>query len=414
MDNVTQNSVINQLISLLPFQVDHRCIFDHYAKKLTTAKCIVLFTVALLDKWSSYKVIEAKLRANENLKRALNLQEISGSQLSRKLNEIPTEIFQGLFLRLVADLNQQTLGYQGISKRIGKLGIIDSSSLQLPFSIGDWARLSSKDSSVKMHLRLIVASPETVYPDHMIPTTRNYDDREVAVEMITDLDVTYVMDRGYVKYQTMDTWVNNKTQFVMRINNRHLTTIIEEREIPPGTRISKDAVVLLGGSFKSMKEKVRLIEFEDEKGRRYRVVTTRYDLSAEEVADIYRHRWLIELYFKWMKQHLRLVKLFSYKPEAVWNQMFMALIGYLLVLKLKGRMNITKSCWEILILLSAHLAKTWTTFMAEVERKPTKTSRGRQRIPDPKPSVILPESGIGRIKPPKENKKKRSRKVKKK
>jgi hypothetical protein len=413
MDNVTQNSVIQQLISLLPFQVDQRSMFDHYAKKLTVAKSIILFTIALLDKWSSYEAIEMKLRANENLQKALHLPEISGSQLCRKLNEIPTEFFQEIFLKLVAELGQHTAGSTGISKAIGKLGIIDSTSLHVPFSIGDWARLSSRDSSVKMHLRLIVASPETVYPDHMIPTTRNYDDREIAVDMVTDAAMTYVMDRGYVKYGTMDRWAENKTQFVMRINNSHITTILEERAIPEGTRILKDAIVLLGGASKSMKQSIRLIEFEDEKGRFYRVVTTRYDLRAEEIAEIYRHRWLIELYFKWMKQHLRLVKLFSYKPQAVWNQMFMALIGYLLMLKLKRNGNFSKSPWKILEALSAHLAKTWESFIAEVERKPTKKSKGRQRKPDAIPSVIDLESRVGRIKTRKANPRKRKAKKKK-
>jgi hypothetical protein len=413
MDIVTQNTVIHQLFSLLPFNLDTRCVFDRYTKKLTTAKSIALFTVALLDKWSSYSMMETKLRANENLQEALALQEISGSQLSRKLNVLPTEILQELFLRLVAEQNTQTLGDPGISKSIGKLGLVDSTSLHLPFSIGNWARLSSKDSSVKMHLRLIVASPETVYPDHMIPTTRNYDDREMAVEMITDTDVTYVMDRGYVKYGMLDAWVQNKTQFVMRINNTHITKVVEERAVPQGTRIHRDAIVVLGGQTR-MKENVRLIEFEDEKGRFYRVITTRYDLSAEEVANIYRHRWLIELFFKWMKQHLRLVKLFSYRPQAVWNQMFMALIGYLLMLKLQKSIDTPKkTVWEILRTLSAHLAKTWASFIAEVERKPTRKSKGRQRTLGPNPAEVLPE-GIGRIKPQGVKKVRKPRKSKKK
>ena len=402
MDNVTQNSVIQQLISLLPFQVDQRCMFDLYAKKLTVAKSIVLFTIALLEKSSSYQVIVTKLRANERLQEALELPDISGSQLSRKLNDIPTEFLQELFLQLVAEMSRHTVGDSGISKAIGKLGIVDSTSLHVPYSIGDWARLSSRDSSVKMHLRLIVASPETVYPDHMIPTTRNYDDREVAVHMVTEEDVTYVMDRGYVKYNTMDTWVENDTRFVMRINNNHVFNVVEERAIPEGTHISRDAIVHLGKS-QCMKQSIRLIEFVDEKGRCYRVVTTRYDLTAEEIAEIYRHRWLIELYFKWMKQHLRLVKLFSYKPQAVWNQMFMALIGYLLMLKVKRTTNILKSPWDILVIVSAQLAKSWKSFMAEVERKPTRKSKGRQRKPGAPPPVIDLESRIGWIKPRKTN-----------
>jgi len=412
MDNVTQNSVIQQLISLLPFQVDQRCMFDHYAKKLTIAKSIVLFTVALLDKWSSYQVIETELRANEKLQEALDLSEISGSQLSRKLNDIPTEFLQELFLQLVADMGRHTAGDSGVSKAIGKLGIIDSTSLHIPYSIGDWARLSSRDSSVKMHLRLIVASPDVVYPDHMIPTTRNYDDREVAVDMVTDADVTYVMDRGYVKYSTMDAWVKNNTRFVMRINNNHTLNIVEEKATPEGTNIRKDAIVFLG-RIRCMTQRVRLVEFEDEKGRLYRVATTRYDLSAEEIAEIYRHRWLIELYFKWMKQHLRLVKLFSYKPQAVWNQMFMALIGYLLMLKLKRTIQTLKSPWEILVIVSAHLAMAWKSFIAEVEREPTRKSKGRQRKPHASLPVIELESRIGRIKSRQLNPRKRKAKNKK-
>jgi hypothetical protein len=412
MDIVTQNTVIDQLFSLLPFHLDTRCVFDRYSKKLTIAKSIALFTVGILDKWSSYSIMESELRANEYLQRALDLNEISGSQLSRKLNVIPTEFLQDLFLRLVAEQHTQTFGDTGISKSIGKLGLVDSTSLHLPFSIQDWARLSNKDSSVKMHLRLIVASPETVYPDHMIPTTRTYDDREIAIDMITDADVTYVMDRGYVKYGMLDAWVINKTRFVMRINNTHVTTVIEERAVPQGTRIHRDAQVLLGRKT-CMKEHVRLIEFEDEKGRFYRVITTRYDLSAEEVAEIYRHRWLIELYFKWMKQHLRLVKLFSYRPQAVWNQLFMALIGYLLVLKLKKCMISEKTPWELLRIVTVYLDRTWASFIAEVTRKPTKKSKGRQRIFGPKPAEVLPE-GIGRIKLPSMKKARKPKKKKKK
>jgi hypothetical protein len=365
-----------------------------------------------MGKWSSYKDMETKLYANENLQKSLNLKEISGSQLSRKLDEIPTEIMQGIFLRLVEDRNKQAVNDTGMTKRMGKLGIIDSTSIKLPFSIGKWAHFSTTERGVKMHLRIIATSPDHVYPDQMIPTTRNVDDREVLVEMVTDSDVTYVFDRGYVTYNTMDTWISNKTRFVIRINNRHLTTILEDREVTLGSRIRRDAIVSLGGKFRWMKEKVRLIEYEDGKGRFYRVATSRFDLSAEEVADIYRHRWQIELYFKWMKQHLRVVKLFSYKPQAVWNQLFMALIGHLLVLKLKEQIqHPKKTAWDILMMLTNYWEKTWKVFLAAVERKPKRTSRGRQKKPDSERIVKLPLSEIGRIKPPKPPKQKKKQVV---
>jgi len=397
VDNNTQNTVVRQLLSLLPFQVNQRCVFDHYAKKLTVAKSMALFIVALLSKWPSYGAIETNLRANKSLQNALDLPEISGSQLCRKLNEIPTEFFLQTFLKLVAEENLHTATHVGLSKKIGKLGIIDSTSVKIPYSIQDWARLSSIDSSVKMHLRLHVASPGTVYPDHMSPTTRNYDDRGVAIDMVTDSDVTYVMDRGYVKYKTMDQWVNDGIRFVMRINNNHILNILDEQELPEEGPILRDATIRLGVS-NPMKCALRLVEFVDDKGRTYRIVTTRYDLSAGEIAEIYRNRWLIELHFKWMKQHLRLVKMFSYKPQAVWNQLFMALIGYLLVLKIKREEKLTRTPWKILEATVVYIARSWKTFLAEVRRKPTRKSKGRQIKAGGSPPPISLESRIGWIK----------------
>ncbi|PTY76103.1 hypothetical protein B5V89_19015 [Heyndrickxia sporothermodurans] len=73
------------------------------------------------------------------------------------------------------------------------------------------------------------------------------------------------------------------------------------------------------------------------------MVTNRWDITAEQVAEIYKQRWQIELFFKWIKQHLKLVKLFNYKPEAVWNQLWLAMIAYALseIIKIKTRVNKT-------------------------------------------------------------------------
>ncbi|TYR76204.1 transposase, partial [Rossellomorea vietnamensis] len=91
-------------------------------------------------------------------------------------------------------------------------------------------------------------------------------------------------------------------------------------EVPEGKTILRDAKVILGAE-KKMRP-VRLVEYQDSEGKTYKVATTRWDLSAIEIAEIYKNRWIIELFFKWIKQSLRFVKVWSTKPQGIWNQMF--------------------------------------------------------------------------------------------
>jgi hypothetical protein len=132
---------------------------------------------------------------------------------------------------------------------------------------------------------------------------------------------------------------------------------------------------------------VRLIEFLDEEGKQYRIATNRWDLEASEVAEIYQHRWLIELFFKWIKQSLRFVKVWSTKPQGIWNQMFIAVIAYILMLILKLKLNSTKTNKVFLYHIRSYIEKSWAEFIDALERVPTKTSKGRQKVPE-KPKVI--------------------------
>ncbi|MGJ7922767.1 transposase [Neobacillus sp. LXY-4] len=121
----------------------------------------------------------------------------------------------------------------------------------------------------------------------------------------------------------------------------------------------------------------------DEQQRIYRILTTRWDLTDQEIMEIYKQRWMIELFFKWVKQHLKLTKIWSTKPQGIWNQMFLSLIAYGLSLIVKLQTKSTKTLWEFFQMLQIYLYKTWNSFIKALNRKKTKTSRGRQKIPIP-------------------------------
>ncbi|THE12466.1 IS4/IS5 family transposase, partial [Bacillus timonensis] len=108
----------------------------------------------------------------------------------------------------------------------------------------------------------------------------------------------------------------------------------------------------------------------------------RWDLSASEIAEIYKNRWIIELFFKWIKQSLRFVKVWSTKPQGIWNQMFIAMIAYILTLIVKLKTKSKKSQKFILTNIRVYFDKTWEKFISALEYKPVKTSKGRQKVPD--------------------------------
>ncbi|MCT8138543.1 transposase [Anaerobacillus sp. CMMVII] len=153
-------------------------------------------------------------------------------------------------------------------------------------------------------------------------------------------------------------WQKREISFVVRIKkNLRLYTLQEFKPTHPS--VIHDAKVLYGLS----EIPIRYIEFLDEKGRSYRILTTRFDLTDLQVMEIYRNRWIIELFFKWIKQHLKLTKIWSTKPQGIWNQMFLALIAFGLSLIIKLQSGSIKTPWEFFRLLQTFLFHTVSSFI---------------------------------------------------
>ncbi|WP_216831870.1 IS4 family transposase [Alkalihalobacterium elongatum] len=380
--SIGREMLICQCLSLLPTE-DLECPLIDYGKyKLSTKSLVKIFVCAQLDEWNSYGHMEEKLRAYPKLCEELEITDISGSQLSRRINDLPSEWLQNLFVKVVRKIEQLTNENKGLPHGIGRLKIIDSTEIQLPMQLCDWAYISKDHHAVKMHTRLVVASTDIVFPDKIVPSTGTVSDFESSDALIEACDATHVMDRGYPSRENLMDWQEKGISFVARImKNLRVFTIEEYKVTHPS--VVQDAKVLYGISDKPL----RYVEFVDEKERTYRILTSRFDLSAEQIMEIYRHRWLIELFFKWTKQHLRFTKIWSTKPQGIWNQMFLALIAYGLSLLLKLQTGSNKTPWEFFRALKTYLYHSYITFKKELRRKKKKKSKGRQKVPIPKPKV---------------------------
>jgi hypothetical protein len=354
--------------------------------------------------WDSLRTIESAIRSDQEYQTEFQINSIDKSQLSRRINDLPVEVTQALFAAVVCAIREQT---PSRDKGGGKLtlAVVDSTSLRMPPVLGDWAYVTEKQTSVKVHTRLMVIDKKTAYPDEIVPSTGNVSDYIGSDSLVVDPNVLYVMDRGYVCYKRMQKWATHDIDFVIRLGDHHYAEVVEERHIPENShRIVRDAMVLLGNQPKTrMNTPLRLIEFHDDEGRFYRLATTRQDLSAEEIMDVYRHRWLIELFFKWLKQHLKFAKLYSLQPNAVWNHIYLALVAYGLSYLVKQKLGTRHSTWEVLRLIRLYAIKRWTDLLREVHREPSKLSTGKRKKGPPEPRQLQETPGVLIHQPKKRN-----------
>ncbi|WP_066255594.1 IS4 family transposase [Neobacillus drentensis] len=374
--SIGQEMLLCQCLSLLPTE-EFDCPLIDYGKKLSTKALMKIFAAAQLDQWSSYSHIEEKLRAYPKLQKELEIESISGSQLCRRINDFPTEMIQKMFVKIVSQIRQLTQGFDGISKEIGPLNIVDSTEIRLPENLCDWAFISKGHNAVKMHTRLVVVSKDVVFPDKIVPSTGTVSDFESSDFLIEEDDATYVMDRGYPSRKNLMAWQEKNISFVVRIT-KNLVLYSQEEYEPSLPSIKRDAKVLYGIS----NVPVRYIEFVDEKDRIYRILTTRFDLTDQQILEIYKNRWLIELFFKWIKGHLKFTKIWSTKPRGIWNQMFLALIAFGVSLIVKLQTKSKKTPWVFFRILRTYLFLPGKKVLNELNRK-MKKSKGRQKVPIP-------------------------------
>ena len=382
MKSVDEKKVFRQYLKLLPINALACPLLNYDAKKLTDFALVKLMILANINKWESHRIIALNVGPEPSLQQELNLKSISHSQLSRRLIDLNTAHLADLLGRLARQYWILQRHAEGINPHVGILRLIDATYIKLPDSASNWTAVSKVSSGIKLHIRLVVVSAKSVFPEKMIPSTGNIADVD-AVNHIIDVDsALYIMDRGYGHKTKMGGWMEQNIDFLVRVRHDFKTETLRAYT-PDLPNVVKDELV----SMRTHEKKLRYIEFVDEKGNHYHVITTRLDLSEQEILDAYKNRWYIELFFKWIKQHLKVNHLFSESPAGIWNQMFLTLIAFALseILRLTHLPNTT--AWNFLKAMRAYIYQAFSEMIAYMNR-PLKKSKGRQKVPIPEVKEI--------------------------
>jgi IS4 transposase len=181
------------------------------------------------------------------------------------------------------------------------------------------------------------------------------DDNAEILKLNLHPGFTYIFDRGYCSHTVYSHFNENHIFFITRLPAFWSYEIKEKFPIEEGTNILSDELITLGKNEQRVKGDLRLITLINDKGEIIQFLTNRLDLKATEIAEIYRRRWDIELFFRWVKQYLRIKRFLGTSPNAVYSQIFIALITYLLTVLLKLTTNCNLSNLDIFRIIKHNL-----------------------------------------------------------
>jgi Transposase DDE domain/Domain of unknown function (DUF4372) len=232
---------------------------------------------------------------------------------------------------------------------------LDASTIDLCLSLFPWARFRKTKGAIKLHTLLDLRGN---IPTFIAITDGKVHDVNILDELIPELGAIYVMDRGYLDFARLYAINQTPAFFVVRSKRNTKFRRIYSRLIDKNTGLRCDQTVAFTGFYskKDYPEKLRRIKFLDsEKKKTLNFLTNNFTLPALTIAELYRYRWQIELFFKWIKQHLRIKAFYGTSMNAVKTQIWIAISVYVLVAIVKKRLNLGQSLYTILQILSVTL-----------------------------------------------------------
>ncbi len=230
--------------------------------------------------------------------------------------------------------------------------VLDSTTVDLCLSLFPWARFQRGKAAVKLHtlMDLRGAIPCVVHV-----SDGKMHDVEFLDQLVVEPGACYIMDRGYISFERLWRLTQRAAYFIVRSRNKLIHRRLTYAPVDRSSGLRSDQIVRLSGA--ATRELYpaplrRVTFFDAEHRRRLVLVTNHFDLDALTVAELYRCRWQVELFFKWIKQHLRIEAFFGTSPNAVKTQVWIALSAYVLVAIVKKELRIDRSLTEILSILS--------------------------------------------------------------
>lgn len=353
-------TIFAQIMNLLPWRRFHTCVSRYQGDyKVKTFKCAEQFRVmafAQLTYRESLRDIEACLRAmgsrlyHMGIKSSVSRNNLAYANENRDWR-IYADFAQILIQRAKALYANEPLGIDLQST----VYALDSTTIDLCMSLFPWARFRRTKSAIKLHTLMNLRGS--------IPEFIHISDGKMHDVNILDLLVPapgafYIMDRGYLDFQRLYQLHQERSFFITRAKNNFKFKRRYSHAVDKASTVQCDQTIVLSTHYpaKNYPEPLRRIRFYDtDRQKRLIFLTNNFELPAATIAQLYKARWHIEIFFKWIKQHLRIKAFFGTSENAVKVQIWTAVSTYLLVAIMKKELMLEQSLYTILQVLSLSL-----------------------------------------------------------
>jgi IS4 transposase len=328
-----ENSVMHQLLKLVPRGRFATAVENHEAdrcvRKLSTKSQLIALLHAQLSGATSLREIETTMASHGARIYHLGAAVPKRSTLADANASRPAAVFAELF----ADLLKQA--HSGLRRHAGEaVRLLDSSRVTLNSLSRGWAHYDATCDGMKLH---VAYDPDAAVPVYFAVSPARENDMVKAGEMPVEAGATYVFDLGYCSFSWWFQLHAAGCRFVTRLRKNSPTRLIEERPVTPGGTILADRIVRVRDRLQHTRNNplaqidVREVHVVIQTGKILRLVTNDLASPAEEIAGLYKRRWDVELFFRWIKQTLRIRKFVGTSENAVRIQIAVALIAYLLL-----------------------------------------------------------------------------------
>ena len=353
-------TVFKQLLQFLPRYEFNLCVSryrgEHWVKKFSTYDQLLCLAYAQMAGRESLRDIETCLNSHQEKLYHVGFRgDISRATLADANERRDWRIFQD-FGHVLIHMAQKLYQSESIAVELAQpLYAFDSTTIDLCLSLFPWAEFRKTKAAVKMHTLIDLRGP---IPTWVAITTGKVHDVRMLDQLPVAKDAIYTMDRGYVDFARLYAIHRQGAFFVVRAKDnlkcKRLYSNPKNKEA--GIRADQIITLVTQKSKKGYPDRLRRISFIDkERNKRLVFLTNNCEIPAETVAAVYKQRWQVELFFKWIKQHLRIKSFVGTSVNAVKSQIWVALCIYLLVAITKKKLGVQCSLYTFLQILEVNL-----------------------------------------------------------
>jgi hypothetical protein len=353
-------TIFSQLTDFLPQREFRKCVECYRGNhKIKTFSCwdqFLCMTFAQLTYHESLRDIQACLRVSGRKLYHMGIRgKVSRNTLANANKVRDWRIYADFAQVLIKEVRMLYAGDAFAAELNNTVYALDASTIDLCMSLFPWAKFRTTKSAVKLHTLLDLRGN---IPALIIITDGKVHDANILDELVPEPGAIYIMDRGYLDFARLFLMHQSRAFFVIRAKKNLDCRRLYSHPVDKSTGLQCDQEVMLNGyqASKRYPERLRRIRYFDAKNnKRFVFLTNNFELPALSITELYRCRWQVELFFKWIKQHLRIKKFYGTSANAVKTQIWTAISIYVLVAIIKKRLGLDRSLYSILQILSVSL-----------------------------------------------------------